>query len=79
LRRWIAKGLIPSVRREGDVRKRRFLGIAGIEKILEMPRLGYTAVRTSKALRMTDGSIRIVTILEDVPTSRPPIDEELTS
>jgi hypothetical protein len=66
VRRWIAKGLIPSVRREGDIRKRRFVGIAGIEKIMEMPHLGYTKVRTTRALRLSDGSVRVVAVIEDV-------------
>jgi hypothetical protein len=66
VRRWIAKGMIPSVRREGDIRKRRYVGIAGIEKIMEMPRAGYRKVRTTRALRMSDGSVHIVAVIEDV-------------
>ncbi len=50
-----------------DKRGTHLLDLDAIGKIIDMPRIGYVRVFTPTALRMSDGSVKIVNIYKDVP------------
>ncbi len=67
LRRWITQGTIPTIRRANDKRGTHLLDIDAIGKIMDMPRIGYRKVKMTTAVRMSDGTTKLLNIIQDVP------------